>query len=300
MKVLVDPAVHGRLLQIPVVSIAQDAEAVAAALSAQAAAGKRSGSTINTVLTLQTCGQATDLASQPRYIRLATKCYLHSTVDGVPHKHTGGPAKLTPAALVTGKEVAVRLPPFEPAFCQQLSAAAAAGNVSLSVTLVEAGMAAGQMTSFETPAQQTPAVARIQLTLLPVDHPDGPAAAQPAAAAPAAPAATPAVHLAHLQPMRLPAPVATDPQGHATDARLVVVDERRLSALISDMSELRLRMDSHEHSSQMRHTQMTEEVHTLAATVHEQEVYFQLLQVRCVGTVAYLHCRVQAVYAMCH
>jgi hypothetical protein len=74
MKVHVDPAVHGRLLQLPVTRVSQDAAEVDAVLKdMQTSGGRRQGRTINTVLQLEIGAPTAELLTQPLFIRLATK-----------------------------------------------------------------------------------------------------------------------------------------------------------------------------------------------------------------------------------
>ena len=272
MKVRVDPAVHGQLLQLPVTSVAQDAaEADVAVKDTQTSGGSRHGRTIDTVLQLQIGALAAELLTQPQFLSLATKCHLHSTVDAVTSKHTGGVAKLTLAELVTGNSVHVRLPPFKPVFCQQLCAAAAAGNVSLSVTIVEAGMAADQTTSFGQPAHQTPAVARIQLELLSVRLSAEQTAALPAAGALFSAASNPAAAAGLSQPRLAPEPyIAILPTAGQ-------VSVEQLNGVIRSVNRLSIRMEALQPVVQSHSTglhQLSRQFDVVEAMVQEHHSRF--------------------------
>jgi hypothetical protein len=280
MNVRVDTAVHGQQLHIPVTSIAQDAaeaDAMLAKKSASAEDGSSSCATsISTALRLQPGKLATELPAQTQYMRLAKKGQLHGTVNGAAYKQTVGVAKLTPKKLVADGDVHVLLQPFTSAQRQHLSAAAAAGGLQLSVTLVEAGMEAGQTTAFGQPAQQTSAVARIKLDSLVVSQPTAAAAVLPAGGAAFGAAPTPAAAAATPQPRLTSAP---DAAGASITARLLSI-EQQVSSIISRVDGLHIGMDALSHSSQIQLLQQGRRISTLETTVQEHQSHFQhILQV---------------------
>ena len=280
MNVRVDTAVHGQQRNIPVISIAQDpAEAETMLVEKQTSAGGgSSNSTVRTVLRLQTGTLARELPAQTQYTRLAKKGQLHGTVNGEPYKQTVPVARLTPKALVADGEVHVLLPPCTPAQRQRISAAAAAGSLQLSITLVEAGMEADQTTTFQQPAQQTPAVARIKLDPLSVSNPTVAAAALPAGRAASGAAPTPAA-AAFPQPGLTP---GLDAAGASVIARLVSI-EQQLSSIVSRVDGLHISVGTLSSSSQSHGTQLARQgmmISTMESTVHEHQSQFQhVLQV---------------------
>ena len=280
MNVRVDTAVHGKQLHIPVTSIAQDAaEADAMLAKKQASAGdgsSGSATSISTALRLQPGTLATELPVQTQYMRLAKNGQLHGTVNGAAYKQPVGIAKLTPKTLIADGDVHVLLRPCTPAQRQHLSAAAAAADLQLSVTLVEAGMEAGQMTAFGQPAKQTPAVASIKLSSLVISDPTTAAAALPAGGGAFGAAPTPAAAAATPQPRRTSAP---DAAGASVTARLLFF-EQQVSGIISRVDDLCMGMDALSHSSQSQLLQQGSSISTLETTVQEHQSHFQhILQV---------------------
>jgi hypothetical protein len=281
MNVRVDTAVHGKQLHMPVTSIAQDAaEADAMLAKKQASAGdgsRGSATSISTALRLQPGTLATELPAQTQYMRLAKKGQLHGTVNGAAYKQTVGVAKLTPKTLIADGDVPVLLQPFTPAQRQHLFAAAAAGDLQLSVTLVETGMDAGQPTTFVQPAQQTSAVARIKLDMLSVSHDTTTAAAAPPAGGAASGAAqTPTAAIPSPQPGLMP---SSDAAGASVIARLVSV-EQRVDGISRSIQNLHISVDAQLRSSQSHSMQLDQRTCAMETKVDEHQSHFQhILQV---------------------
>lgn len=288
MKARVDRAVQGHMLQILVASIAQDPAAVSAAWQKAAETGK-SGGTVDTTVRLHADQPAFQLSAFQRHCsKLASKCRLHSCVGGTDRKDSGFVAKLSPGDLVPSNEVHIKLPPFKPELCQQLSAAAADGKVYLSLTLEGNGMEPGQ------PSAQTAACVRIQLEVVSASAAAGPVTAQPAASSASVPAAAApmlaAASAAAMDHTAAPVPTAAAAPGPSQgaegaapgSARSMQTSEQRLEQLAGQLATMHIGMTTLQLSSQSHSSQLARqgsELRDVRRTVQLHQDHCAALQV---------------------